>query len=152
MLKIYLDTCCYNRPFDNLDQHILGYEAVAIEYIENLVKAEKINLVHSFVLQYEIDNNPSYYKRRKINSVVRCATEFVSEGFSKTIAEISIPIIATGVKKTDAAHVAAALFSHCNFFITTDKRLLKYKTDDIIITDPIKFLIYWRDNNEYGYE
>jgi predicted nucleic acid-binding protein len=152
MLKIYLDTCCYNRPFDNLDQHILGYEAAAIGYIENLIRVNKVKLVHSFILQYEIDDNPSFYKRLQINDVVRSAAEFVSEDLTKVISEISAPIIATGVKKADAAHVACALFAHCDFFITTDKRLLKYKSDDIIITDPINFLIKWRDEYEHGHE
>ncbi|MDR0904534.1 MAG: hypothetical protein LBM59_07870 [Ruminococcus sp.] len=152
MVKVYLDTCCYNRPFDDLDQHILGYEAVAIEYIEEMIKQEKINLVHSFILQYEIDNNPSYYKRKRIAGVVECAVEFVSEEYAEAIDLISVPIMATGVKQKDAYHVASALYTHCDFFITTDKRLLKYKTDDIIITSPIKFFDYWRDDNESGYE
>lgn len=37
MLKLYLDNCCYNRPFDNLEQEKINLEANAIEmYLESI--------------------------------------------------------------------------------------------------------------------
>jgi predicted nucleic acid-binding protein len=46
----------------------------------------------------------------------------------------------TGVKAFDALHVACAIASNCDFFITVDKRLLKYNDNRIIICNPIEFL------------
>ena len=33
MLKIYLDNCCYNRPFDDLTQEKISLESKAVENI-----------------------------------------------------------------------------------------------------------------------
>ena len=46
----------------------------------------------------------------------------------------------TGVKFKDACHVAAAIYGACNYFITTDDRLLKYQSDQIILLSPIDFV------------
>jgi predicted nucleic acid-binding protein len=147
MLKIYLDTCCYNRPFDDLSQAAVFEELNAISYIKFLVRYGNIMLVHSYVLEYEINRNPYDFKRIDINNFLRFAREFVTIDNTETLARISMPIMKTGIKETDALHIAAALFSQCDYFITTDKRVLKFKSDDIIITDPITFLNNWRKEN-----
>ena len=46
----------------------------------------------------------------------------------------------TGVKFKDACHVASAIYAGCDYFISTDKRLLKYKTDEIKMVTPIEFV------------
>ena len=46
----------------------------------------------------------------------------------------------TGVKEKDAAHIACALLAGCEYFITTDDRLLKYENDRIGIVTPVEFL------------
>jgi predicted nucleic acid-binding protein len=46
----------------------------------------------------------------------------------------------TGVKEKDAYHVASAIYSNCDYFISTDIRLLKYKTDKIRMVTPIEFI------------
>lgn len=45
-----------------------------------------------------------------------------------------------GVKSADAIHVACAILAKCDFFITTDDRLLRYKSDLISIVDPVEFI------------
>ena len=56
---------------------------------------------------------------------------------------ISTEIIKTGIKEFDAAHIACAIITNCDFFISTDKRLLKYKTEDITLLNPIEFVKIW---------
>ena len=46
----------------------------------------------------------------------------------------------TGVKQMDAWHVACAIHAHADYFLTTDKRLLKYRTDKIKLVNPIDFI------------
>ena len=38
MLKIYLDNCCYNRPFDNQKDRAIGAETQAKMFIQSLIK------------------------------------------------------------------------------------------------------------------
>ena len=56
-------------------------------------------------------------------------------------------IMETGVKYMDAAHTACAIIANCDYLITTDKRLLKYKSDKINITNPVDFIRMWEDND-----
>jgi len=51
----------------------------------------------------------------------------------------------TGVKYMDASHVACSIIASCDYFITTDKRLLKHKSDKIEIINPIDFIRIWED-------
>jgi predicted nucleic acid-binding protein len=61
-------------------------------------------------------------------------------GYSQALEQIAAHVMTTGVKKADAFHVAAAIVAGCQFFITTDKRLLKYKDNRITICNPERFL------------
>jgi predicted nucleic acid-binding protein len=51
---------------------------------------------------------------------------------------------ATGIKEADALHIACAIAESCDFFITVDKQLLKYRDERIKICNPIEFI----NNNE----
>lgn len=46
----------------------------------------------------------------------------------------------TGIKSADAHHTASAIIAKCAYLLTTDTRLLKYKTNKIQIIDPIEFI------------
>jgi len=45
-----------------------------------------------------------------------------------------------GIRAKDALHIACAIKSGCDCFITTDKGLLKKHIDNIIIINPIDFV------------
>ena len=49
--------------------------------------------------------------------------------------------MATGIKSMDVYHVACAIALKCDYFITTDDRILKYRDDRIKIMSPIQFII-----------
>lgn len=45
-----------------------------------------------------------------------------------------------GIKSKDALHLACAIEAECNYFITTDGKILNKSIDNIIIVDPINFV------------
>ena len=45
-----------------------------------------------------------------------------------------------GIKAKDALHLACAIESGCDYFITTDKGLTNKSVDNIIIINPIDFV------------
>ena len=57
-MKIYLDNCCFNRPYDDQAQIRISLETQAKLYIQELVKNKKLDLVTSYVLWYENGQNP----------------------------------------------------------------------------------------------
>jgi hypothetical protein len=40
-LRVYLDNCCYNRPFDDQEQRSVQLETQAKLWIQDLIKDEK---------------------------------------------------------------------------------------------------------------
>ena len=50
-------------------------------------------------------------------------------------------IMKSGVKLMDACHVACAILAGCQVFMTTDKRLLKYQTNEVRIINPVIFIV-----------
>ena len=143
-MKIYLDNCCYNRPFDNASDVNVQNETAAKLFIQSLVRFGDILLVSSFVLYSEIMDNPSEYKRNSILRFVdNYAKEHVDGGVASQTLAIATEIMQTGIKAADAAHVACAILANCDSFITTDKRLLKYKTDRIQLFNPVEFVKQW---------
>lgn len=89
---------------------------------------------------YENDKNPYEMRRNNIQTFQeRYATAHVIETADGKILDMAREIEATGVKHKDACHVACAILSQCDFFLTTDDRLLKYRSDAIKLENPIDF-------------
>jgi predicted nucleic acid-binding protein len=144
--KVYLDNCCYARPFDDLSQEKIKNEATAKMYIQSLIINKSVALYSSYILFYEINEIPFTSNREHIiDFVVKYASFYVSEKYLDRIEPLSIEIMETGVRRKDAIHLACGIIAECDYFITTDKRLTKYKTDKIRIVNPVEFAEKWRE-------
>lgn len=141
-LKIYLDNCCYNRPYDDQSQLKINMETLAKLSIQQDIRDKKIDLVTSYILVAENSANRFDIKRNDIQRFIDTHTHtFVSEASADRVMEIAEKIMDTGVKLMDACHVACAIIAECDYFISTDKRLLKYQTEDIRVVNPITYIL-----------
>ena len=52
-MRIYLDNCCYNRPYDDQSQTRIHLEAQAKMQIKQMIKNQEIELVTSYILEYD---------------------------------------------------------------------------------------------------
>ena len=148
-LKIYLDNCCYGRPFDDHSQVRIKNEAAAKMYIQSLVRFNSLVLCSSFMLYYEISKCPIEDNKDHIFRFVdEFSSFFISEELETKIKPISDDIMATGIKYKDSVHLACSIIAECDYFITTDDRVLNHKTDRIKITDPVKFVKIWREKHD----
>ena len=146
-MLVYLDNCCYNRPFDDLSHKIVKMEAQAKMFIQSMINYGMIKLANSFVLMYEVSECSFEYKKEHIFAFIgKNASKYINAENQNAVANLSAKIIATGVKPVDAAHIACAILSECEYFITTDKRILKYECEEIKIVNPIKFVEIWEGN------
>ena len=138
MTRIYLDNCCYNRPFDDQSQIKVWLETDAKLYIQKLVKDQKLELIWSFILDYENSFNPFADRREQIQAwrhlAVRCC------GFSTQMAEKAQALMQLGLKQADASHIACAILSQADYFITTDKRVLNKNISEIQVVNPMTFI------------
>ncbi|EOS81658.1 hypothetical protein C817_00387 [Dorea sp. 5-2] len=140
-MKIYLDNCCYNRPYDDQSQIRISLETQAKLYIQNLVKDKQIELVTSYILEYENGKN-KFGKRKQVIAEFMETNESYYVGVERDsdVAKIAEPIMQTGVKEKDAFHVACAILAKCDYFITTDDRLLKYQDGGLPLVTPEEFI------------
>ena len=137
---VYLDNCCFNRPFDDQQQLRIRLEAEAKLRIQEAVRSGDLELAWSCILDFENENNPFLDRRESIREWRRYAkTDCVENLTVKSMAE---SLRQKGLRKIDALHVACAIHSGCDSFITTDDGILnKSETiNDITIDDPIGFI------------
>lgn len=120
MLKIYLDNCCFNRPFDDQSQIRIRLETEAKLY-ENVF-------------------NPYEERRRVIERWKALAVNDISA--SQEILSQAKAIQILGLKSKDALHLACALSGSCDYFLSTDDTIIKKMVnfEKIKVLDPIKFL------------
>ena len=150
-MKVYLDNCCYNRPYDDQNYLTISLEAQAKLYIQSLIKKKKLVLASSFILEYENSCNPYFDREITVNEFLRDnVSDYVGRDCSDTVLANAKLIMATGVKMKDSCHIACAEMMKCDYLLTTDKRMLKYKGLSTKLINPIDFVKLINDNdNEY---
>jgi len=136
--RIYLDNCCFNRPYDNQSQPRVRLETQAKLHIQKMIYEGQVELVWSYILKFENSRNPFGAKKHAVARWENLSSLFVA--MSDEIVAAAEKITATGVKSTDALHVACAITGSCQYFITVDRRLLGYKDNRIKLCTPIDFL------------
>lgn len=139
-MRVYLDNCCFNRPFDDQQQLRVRLEAEAKLRIQEAVRDDDLELAWSYVLDFENSNNPFVDRRERTrawrtSATVDCVESSAVKATAKSFARV-------GLREIDALHVACAVDAGCTYFITTDDQVLK-KADrvrEIKIVDPIEFI------------
>lgn len=146
VVRIYLDMCCYNRPYDDQSQLRISMETQSKLHIQSLIKEGKLKLITSYMLRYECGNNPFEMRRNAIFNFIDANTyAYIGMERQPVIEKKAAEIMKTGVKYKDACHVASAIYAECEYFISTDTRLLKYKSDEIKMVTPIEFIMETED-------
>jgi len=135
--RIYLDNCCFNRPYDDQSSARIRIETQAKLHIQKKIYEREIELVWSYVLKFENSRNPFFAKKTAIARWEILSSLFVT--MTDEIVATAEMISLTGVKDTDALHIACAIAGNCHYFITVDKRLLAYRDKRITICNPIEF-------------
>ena len=137
-LRLYLDNCSFNRPYD--DQSLLKnyLEAEAKTYIQREILLKNYELAWSYILDYEISFIPFSDRIKQITKWKYFAVIDIDE--SEKIITIANEIMKKNIKAKDSLHLACAIESGCNYFITTDNKILNKSIDNIVIINPVDFV------------
>ncbi len=137
---IYLDNCCFNRPFDDQSKLRIKLETEAKLQIQMDVRSKSYELVWSYILDYENSKNPFHERRDQIAKWKAYSVIDIEE--NSEILRTARIINHQGIKKFDSLHIACALKAKAHYFITTDDGVLKKNTliQKIKIIDPIGFI------------
>jgi len=106
-----------------------------------LIKGNKLKLVSSYILWYENGQNPYEIRQVAIRKFIEANTfEYIGSDQSDIVRQKAQFIMDTGIKPKDAQHIACAITAGCDYFLSTDDRLLKYRTGEIILLNPVDFI------------
>lgn len=122
-MKLYLDLCVYNRPFDYQGQERVALETSVFIYIIEKIENASFTLVTSEALIYENSKNLDEQRKIRIASYFQLSKEFMQiDAFDmervKYLKELKFADL-------DALHIALAEKSGADFFITCDDEIVK---------------------------
>ena len=143
-LKLYLDNCCFNRPFDDQSQLIVRLETEAKLFIQAGIKNGTFELVWSYILELENDANPHFQRKENIASWKYFSNDMAEE--SESILLCAENYKREGIRPKDALHIACAVDAASDFFITTDRGILKKSFTEIFVCNPIEFISLFKES------
>jgi predicted nucleic acid-binding protein len=104
-MKVYLDACCLNRPFDDQLQPRIHFETEAILLILTKLNQHEWEWVGSEILFYEVRRNPNEERKKLVLSVLS-ESHFVVE-LNYHILERAEILEQKGFDSYDAIHLAS---------------------------------------------
>jgi hypothetical protein len=140
-MRLYLDNCCFNRPFDDQDTLTIRLETEAKLHIQAAIRNGDYALGWSYVLDFENVANPIIERRSEIQKWKALANAFASE--TPAILTTMNELCKLGFKPLDALHLACAQALECDSFLTVDKGILKKAAAVVAvrIMNPLDFVV-----------
>ena len=138
-MRVYLDNCCYNRPFDDQAQVKVLLETIAKLDIQQKMRDGELEYVWSSVLDFEIGKSRFIDRAMQILPWANGAVTrvLVDDGIRQRAKYFE----SVGVKPVDALHVACAESAGCDWFFTTDNGLIKKANahTPMRVANPVEF-------------
>lgn len=121
---IYLDNCCYNRPFDDQTQERIHLESEVILAVLKMGQMKQVVIVGSDILELEMKRMQDENKKRKVLDLYRVADMHIQ--YTEKIKRRSAEIISVSkIHAFDSLHIASAEEAKADVFLTTDDKLEK---------------------------
>ena len=143
-VKIYLDVCCLNRPFDDQSQDRIRLEAEAVLLILIRVQNEDWIWYSSDVVFDEIEQTPDSKRRERVMQLNAHASDVYR--LSETDIARAKVLTSLGFSNMDALHIACAESCGAGVFLTTDDRLFRRAARlaeqlQVVVENPLHWLV-----------
>ena len=121
---IYLDNCCYNRPFDDQTQERIHLESEAILTVLKMGQMKKVIIAGSEILELEINRMQDENKKQRVLNLYNVADMRIlyTEKIRKRSAEI---MSISQIRTFDSLHIATAEEADADVLLTTDDNFEK---------------------------
>ena len=113
-----------------------------------MIRAGTIDLVWSYMLDYENSANPFEMKRASIGHWKFLSSRYIEE--TEEILKNADQIEQGGLDSKDALHIACAIAGQADYFLTTDISLIKngMNIKEIIVCNPMQFFLLHNPTGE----
>ncbi len=142
-MNIYLDVCCYSRPFDDQIQDKIRLETEAILSILNKAVNSEYSINKSSATDYEIskinNENKKILVQTLYNSVL--SKPLVYED---SINRRALLLAKYNIKYLDALHISYCEYHVIDYMLTTDKILInaaKRSNSKLRVINPVHFIM-----------
>jgi predicted nucleic acid-binding protein len=122
-MRIYLDCCCIQRPFDDQTQPRIKVEAEAVLAILAAVQAGDASLLNSEALEYEVERIPDARRRNEVLAILALGSECLA--VTEQVEAMAEFFEKRGMAPMDAVHLALASTNRADFFATCDDKLVR---------------------------
>jgi predicted nucleic acid-binding protein len=122
-MRVYLDCCSLQRPFDDRSQPRIAVEAEAVLVILWLCESQQVELVSSEALLFEIGRIPDQSRMENALTILKIARETIE--LSSDVEKLAEIFMASGLKPLDALHLASASAAKVDYFCTCDDKFFR---------------------------
>lgn len=140
-MMIYLDNCCYNRPFDDQTKERIHLESEAILTILQRGQDGIYKIVGSSILELEIERIHDTIRKQRVKELYQVVG--VSVGYTENIKMRAQEIMnMSKIRTFDSLHIAAAENAKADIMLTTDDKLEKMAERlelKVRVINPLKF-------------
>ena len=141
-MKIYLDVCCLNRPFDDHTQDKIRLESEAVVTILTNIESKKWQMIGSDIINYEISRILNPDRKKKVKIISKISTQHIK--LNDSIINRARAIERCSIKSMDALHLASAEQGKIDILLTTDQDLIKkYSQKSSIIRIKVQNPVNW---------
>lgn len=149
-MKVYLDNCCYNRPFDDQTQDRIHLESEAVLAILKACENGSIQILSSSIVRMEIDKYSNEDKREKVRALYSLANPDIP--FNDEIKIRAEELRSKSrIRLMDSLHVATAEAGKVDAMLTTDDKLIKACARlnlGVKVVNPVTFLLEMAEGDE----
>ena len=141
-MKIYLDNCCYNRPFDDQTQPRIHLESEAVLIILSRAQQKKDIILGSPILEFEMARMTDLVKKLRVKELYKIADR-KSAYTDRVRARAQEIQKQSKIRLLDSLHIATAEEADADVLVTTDDRLIKMASRielGVRVMNPLTFL------------
>jgi predicted nucleic acid-binding protein len=141
-MNVYLDVCCWNRPFDDSSQNRVRLEAEAVLSILEMAESGELQIPGSDVIDDELSGMPDNERREKTESLLALTSSHIA--LTTSIEQRAADLQKQNITPLDALHLASAENAQADYFLTTDDDLLRKAKRaglKVRVENPAKWLI-----------
>ena len=143
-MRIYLDSCCYNRPFDDLSQEVIRVESEAVLSILTKGLDGEHEIIGSDAIEYELNQIKDPVKMQNVLDLYQESIKLQIDETDEINNRSREIMTLSNIHFLDSLQVACAEAGNADVMLTTDYKLEKMASHlqlKLRVVNPVRFVL-----------